>query len=551
MKKWLLIVLLVLSLTAQEKPLIKAAGSPRVVKDQKTFLVKGYTLVPGGTKVANVERVPGVHILVGGGDEENQELIDQLGKFLNQPLTESLIFEIKNTIVQYYREKYGQYVAAIVPVQKVSNGVVILQILEGHIGSIEYKGQKWFRERVIANALGIQPGDPLIETEFLNDVTWANRNPFRNTQMVLVPSLKQGETNLQFITKDRFPLRVYVGADNTGFKSNDVYRLFAGFNWGDAFMIGDILSYQYTASPNFHDFQSHVANYTSFLPWQHIMTVFGTYGTVFPNIPNFRVDGKNIQGSLRYQIPFRPLFGLFRHHFEWGFDWKYLTSNLFFLGDIEQASVSTQTITITQFMTSYKFQRNWTQNLFTFRLDMYLSPWKDWIFPFQTSRAYNDSRAESHVRYAYWKGALSNVYRMKRGITLTQQVRGQLATGTLPVAEQFGLGGMNTVRGYYEQQFVADDAICINLEAFTPVVSFFNAVRNEFSVLVFVDYGFGYNYSVVGPEFRAQNLLGIGPGVRYDISSYFAGRLDYGFQILDLPQDRRFGRFHFSLIASY
>lgn len=548
MKK-ILLLFFVFSLLADDKPLIKAAGSPRVVKDQKTFLVQGYTLVPGGTEVANVERKPGVHVLLGGTNEP--ELADRLQPLLNQPLTESLIFQVKNAIVAYYKEKHGQYVAAIVPIQKVANGVIILQILEGHIGSIEYKGQKWFSKRVIANALGIKPGDPLIEMEFLNDVTWSNRNPFRNTQMVLVPSPNPGETNLQFITTDRFPVRFYAGADNTGFKSNDVYRLFAGFNWGDAFMIGDLLSYQYTAAPNFHDFQSHVANYTSFLPWQHIMTIYGTYGTVYPNIPNFNVDGKNIQASLRYQIPFRPLFGQFRHHLEWGFDWKWLNSNLFFLGDVQEGTVSTQTITITQLMASYKFQKNWTQNLFTFRMDMYLSPWKDWIFPYQTTEYYNDQRPFSHVRYAYWKGALSNVYKMKRGITLTSQVRGQLATGTLPVAEQFGLGGMNTVRGYYEQQFVADDAICINLEAFTPVASFFKAVRNEFSALIFVDYGFGYNYSVTTPEFRALNLLGIGPGLRYDIGSYFTSRIDYGFQILDIPPEPRFGRFHFSLIASY
>lgn len=59
--------------------------------------------------------------------------------------------------------------------------------------------------------------------------------------------------------------------------------------------------------------------------------------------------------------------------------------------------------------------------------------------------------AEKGQSLEIWERALSNVYKMKRGITLTQQVRGQLATGTLPVAEQSGLGGMNTVRSYYEQ----------------------------------------------------------------------------------------------------
>ncbi len=550
MKK-ILLFLLPLILIAQEKQLIKAAGSPRVVKDQKQFIIKGYTLVPGGTEVAQIKREPGVHILVNLSGEDTHALALQLEPLLNQPLTETLVMQVKKTIVDYYRKNYGLYVAAIVPIQRVSNGVVVLQLLDGHVGTIEYRGQKWFSERVIANALGIKPGEPLIETEFLNDVTWANRNPFRNTQIVLVPGSQKGETNLIFITKDRFPVRFFVGFDNTGFKSNNVYRLFTGFNWGNAFMIGDILSYQYTAAPNFHSFQSHVVNYTSFLPWQHIFTIFGTYGTVFPNIPDFQVEGKNIQGSFRYQVPIRPLYGMFRHHVEWGFDWKYLTSNLFFVGDIDQATASNQTITITQFMTSYKFQQNWTDSLLTFKMDMVFSPWKDWIFPFQTTSDYNDQRPGSDVRYVYWRGSLSHLYVMKRGITISAQARGQLAAAILPTAEQFGLGGMNTVRGYYEQQFVADDAICINLEAYTPKISPFK-IKDQLSFLVFLDYGFGYNYISLNPMlFTSQNLLGIGPGIRYDISSYLTSRLDYGFQIIALPEDKKFGRFHFSITASY
>lgn len=538
---------------AQEKPLIKAAGSPRVHKDQAEFIVEGLTLVPGGTEIKDVPREKGIHVIFSEDEalKDDPELVEVLSPFLNQALNEAYIAKVKKEIVEYFREKQGLYVAAIVPVQRVQNHVIILQILEGHIGSIEYKGQKWFSETVIKNALGIQPGEPLDEEEFLNDVTWSNRNPFRSTKMVLVPGHKQGTTNLLFMTEDRFPLRLYVGADNTGFKSNNVYRVFAGFNWGNAFRVGDILSYQYTAAPNFHDFQSHVANYTSFLPWQHILSVYGTYGVVYPDIPDFQIEGKNLQGSFRYQIPFRPLYGLFRHHFEFGWDYKYLTSSLFFVGDVDSVLVTpSQTIAITEFMTSYKFERNWTQNLLTFRLDMYLSPWKNWIFPHQTAREYNQSRPNSVVRFAFWRGVFSNTYRTKNRYTFKGMFRGQLATGAIPVAEQFGLGGYNTVRGYYEQQVVADDAAVVNFEAYTPEISFFK-IKDAFSFLVFADYGFGYNYKILAPEFRRLNLLGAGAGLRYDIQPYFTSRLDYGVQILHLEQLKRPGRFHFSLIANY
>lgn len=546
------LILFVLPLFSQEgnssKPLIHAAGSPQVMKGTGHFLVEGLTLVPGGTEINQVHRDHGVHILLEKGSEP--ELAEELREYLNHPLSEELIAKIKSTIVKYFRKKDGQYVAAIVPIQKVVNGVVVIQILEGHVGTIQYKGQKWFSERVIANALGIKPGDPLIETDFLNDVTWANRNPFRNTQIVLGAGKEKGTTDLVFVTKDKFPARFYVGADNTGFVANNVNRIYGGFNWGNAFKIGDILSYQYTAAPNFHDFQSHVANYTSFLPWKHVFTVYGTYGTVFPTIPNFKIEGLNVQASARYQIPIRPLYGMFRSYVEFGFDYKFLRSNLFFVGDIAGSVPSNQLITITDFLTTYSFQKNWTRNLLTFRIDMILSPWKD-VFPHQTSAAYNSLREFSHVRYAYWRASVSNVYRTLKNYTISAQFRGQLATGTLPTAEQFGLGGASTVRGYFEQQFVADNAVVLNLEAYTPNFKMFKKFDNALSFLAFVDYGYGYNYSAVSPPFIAQTLMGIGPGIRYDIPPYLSVKMDYGFQVFAIEQDDRFGRFHFSAILSY
>lgn len=531
-----------------QNELIHAAGTPQVNKAAEQ-LIEGFVIVPGGTLLDNVPREHGVHVLLKGYHEG---LNKELQKYLNHPLSDQLILQVKTTIVDYFRKMRGEYVAAIMPIQEVQNSVLVFQVLEGHVGQIKYQGQKWFSERVIRNGLGVKTGDPLIESNFLNDTTFFNRNPFHKAQMVLVPSNKKGTTDLLFIIKDRFPVRFYAGSDNSGYIANGTFRLYGGFNWGDALMLGDILSYQYTASTNFHSFQSHVVNYISFLPWKDILTVYGTYGQVFPNIPNFTTSGVNVQASGRYQIPIRPFYGVFRHHFEFGFDWIYINSNFFFSGNVAETPPTTnQSMEITQFLFSYNLQRNWLQHLLSFRIDMYLSPWKNWIFPHQTTAEYNGLRPNSHVRYAYWKMSLGDVYKTKEGITLSWLLRGQVATATLPTAEQFTLGGINTVRGYYENQFLADNAFCANLEIYTPIFPVFKGVNNDLSFLAFLDYGYGYNYSADSSQFIKQNLLGIGPGIRFNINPYFIMKMDYGFQILAIPQDNRTGRFHYSVNASY
>ena len=458
---------------------------------------------------------------------------------------------IKTTIVDYYRTERKEYVTIFVPVQDVVNSVLVLEVLEGGVGHITYTGQKWISEGVVRRGLGIKPGDPLIESDFLNDVTFFNRNPFHHTQMVMVPQKETGVTDLTFVTEDRFPARFYVGSDNTGYLLNNTCRLYGGFNWGDAFMIGDLLSYQYTAAPNFHDFQSHTANYTSFLPTKHILTVFGTYAIVYPIVPGFAISGICIQGSGRYQIPIRPFYGIFRNHLEFGFDWKYITSNEFYTGNITEITpTTTQTITVSQFLFSYEMERNWPQHLFVFQFDTVVSPWRD-LFPHQSSSDYNALRGGSHVRYAYWRVALSDLYRTAEGVTLSWLVRGQLATGTLPTSEQFGLGGEDTVRGYYEQQFIADNAFCANIEVYTPKYHHPKFKLAELSLLAFFDYGYGYNYTAITPTYIKQNLIGIGPGIRFAIPPYLNVKMDYGFQVIGVPGDNRFGRFHYSAVASY
>jgi hemolysin activation/secretion protein len=527
---------------------IQGAASPKVV-NQKSAIVEGIAIVEGGIQLKDVAKEHGISVSLGGKDDRELEML--LKPFLNSLFDDSFLRKVKKTIVDYFLNEKNQHVFVMVPVQQIEHGILVLQVIEGNIGALEFKGQKWFSPGVIQRALGVKEGDPLIEDVLLNDLVWANKNPYRSSQMLLSQSDEKGITNITFITKDRFPARFYIGSDNTGYQSNGEVRVFGGGTWANAFMMGDILSYQYTASPNFHAFQSHLLNYTVFLPWKHALTVFGCYGQVFPTIPFYTTSGISVQGSARYQIPIYPLYGDFRSQLETGFDYKLLNSNSFFAGDaFQEPSSSGGFITVTQFLASYALQKNWVSSVLKIRTDCYFSPWRDWL-PHQKISDYAVLRPGSHVRYGYWKTNIIYQYQTKNKWCFSNQFRGQVASGTLPTSEQFGLGGVDTVRGYFEQQFVADNAICMNSEIYTPPFPVFEGFDNQMSFLTFADYGYGYNYTAISPEFIKQNLLGIGLGFRFDIETYMHMKADYGFQVLGIPFDHRFGRFHLSLILGY
>jgi hemolysin activation/secretion protein len=123
-------------------------------------------------------------------------------------------------------------------------------------------------------------------------------------------------------------------------------------------------------------------------------------------------------------------------------------------------------------------------------------------------------------------------------------------------SEQLGIGGYDSVRGYDERQYNADTGFFMNHEIHFPSFSLFrirktNADRMYF--LVFFDLGVGMdNRSIFGVK-EWDYLIGVGPGVRYSLSSYLTGHLDYGFKLhhQDNFTGSDIGMIHFSITGGY
>jgi len=528
---------------------VSVAANPQVTVLEGS-VVRGIAVIEATENPSSVVRKEGVQVEL--GKTRPASLRAALAPYIGKPINAEVLSEIKEVIhVSFFRDK-GSYVVILFPEQDISDGILVLQILEGTVGKVSYRGLKWMPESVLETKLNLCPGDRVNEQALLNKLAMLNRNPFWGTSLIYSPGQRKGTIDLEFVSEDRFQLRPFAGADNTGFRDNNQNRLFAGFNWGNALDRGDLFTYQYTAAPGFHRFQSHVADYTCFLSWQHILEVYGCYAHTIPALPGLSVTGKNAQASLRYQIFRKPFYTAdFSSYWEGGLDYKWQNSNLFFSGTPQQEVASATSLTITQVEIGYGLRTMLEENNVNFKGQIFISPWQG-LFPHQSTTAFENARPHSHPRYAYFRFALGDQWEFFKDWTLSSLFRAQVATGTLPPSEQFALGGFDTVRGYFEQQFLADDMICINEELYFPMLHPFSTWKDQQLVfLAFLDWGYGYNYSSISSQFKRQNLLGIGPGFRYDILPYFHCRGDYGFQLTSIPGGSLFGRFHFSLIADY
>ena len=176
---------------------------------------------------------------------------------------------------------------------------------------------------------------------------------------------------------------------------------------------------------------------------------------------------------------------------------------------------------------------------------IFISP-ANGFFPNQTTADYQALRPFSSPQFAYCNGQFAY-----RTCSFLMKVRAQGATGPLLASEQFILGGMHSVRGYEQSQFLADNAVLLNLEWYMPKFSTYKPIKDQVQFLLFTDIGWGMNYKTANLDASSQWLGGIGPALRYEIPPYFNLSAEYGFKLQNVPGGDATGRFYLKSTVTY
>ncbi len=554
---WKKILCLPICLAAQSDEFAWAEGThwDSFQEEEILPLLKGIVILDDPSRVHSygIKGVVGVRaegIEIPGGVHELQQ---RLLPFFNNELDFQMINELKKCIFSYYQSKYRPFVTVGLPVQEVLDGVVQVVVIESKLGEVKSEGNEWFADGLFVKSFHVEQGDVLNIKAIKEDLEWLNLSPFHNTDAIFAPGEQIGTTDLILVTEDRFPVRVYVGADDTGNNATGNARGFTGFNWGNVFGLDQTLSYQFTTSRDLKDFLSHTAQYIAPLPWRHRLYVYGGYATFRPDITGFKSTGQSAQLSMRYKIPF-SVYEDSNLELSWGTDYKFTNNNIAYEG-------GTTLPVIGQFVNLFQGILGISQgkkNRFLqwgYEFDFIFSPAE--FLPHQSNSDYQALRYKAVNKYCYGKANFQGSWEWMSHGFLNFQFRGQLASANLLPSEQFGLGGYDTVRGYNEREVNADNAICLNLEIRLPSWSFAKYADDypkgdQFTILGFLDYGFGQNHKPLPNEQKNYQLLGAGPGIRVSVSDYFSMRLDYGFRLLGIPSlEGKGSRFHFGAVFSF
>lgn len=561
--RWIILFFLSVSLHAQEiavsdKDLPKI-GPQETPNDLILSSTKGIVLFSNLDDVnrTDVKHLFGFHTvnlkIPGGAAPFEKEVIR---KWMDQPLTKPSLYALMSTIEKYF-QKHGQpFVYVTLPRQDIASGVLSLLVLEGKLGEVRYVGNEWLKNSRLQEYIQLEPNALIDENALLQTVDFINRNPFRSAQIVYVAGKQPQTTDIELVIKERSPFRAYAGSDNMGLSAINRTRFFAGFNYANLFGADQILSYQFTISKDFKSYQSNTLSYVIPFAWQHVLELYGGFSRVESDAqyPFSKSKGHASQVSERYVIPL-PYVLNFKHEVGLGTDYKRTNNTLEF---IENNPVFGRIVNLTQLVLNYKIEWNAGISQTKLNLHGYWSPGQ--IIDHQSNADFNSLRFAAKNHWLYGRADLTQTFAFGRQGQVLIRASGQLSSQVLLPSEEFGLGGLNTVRGYEERTINGDQGFFGSVEVKFPA---FNGIikpryngrgiltEDLWQIILFCDYGIAwvknnivyqtqyiqndqvYTSSTLGP--KRQYLLGAGPGLRYQVGAYLFAQVDLGFKLHKNP----------------
>ena len=480
-----------------------------------------------------------------------EDLIELLNEYLYEPLYFSTLQKIARDIVIYYREHDRPVVDVLIPEQEVKNGTVQVLVLEGVLGEIKTEGNKYFKSPFLIKEMKMKPGERFSQRYLKYSLDWLNINPFRAVDLIFTPGERAGTTDLILKTTDRYPIRPFVGYDNTGTYITDTIRWSTGLNWGNAFKLDQQVNFQFITSPNLENLVGYAGSYVVPLPWRHVVTALGSYATseAIAGLTPFKIEGLGWQLSGRYDIPLpTPVFmDPVKHNFQFGFDFKQ-TNNTLSFGTEE---VTDTKVDIDQFLWDYSIYVKDKFGGTSGDIKIVYSPGN--YTAHNTDTDFQTLRYASTAEYFYGQLQMERLIKLPLDFSLYGKFIYQFTRESLQPSEELGVGGHQTVRGYQERATNGDIGVVFHNNLFSPPIHALKIIniQDELKFLCFFDYGIAIDNNPLAGQPKRFYLLSVGPGLRYSISPNFSLRFDYGFPIYNVGDFFESSHGHIGMVASW
>lgn len=483
---------------------------------------------------------------------EQKELERAIYPFLGPKKTIETVESARNALEELYRNKGYQTVAVDIPEQNVQNGVVYLQVVEGKVSRLRVKDSRYFsldniKAGVPELAEGNVPNLPVMQKQLAE---LSDKSPDRKITPVLRAGETPGTLEVDLKVKDELPLHGRVELNGRNTSSTSRLRLVSSLHYDNLWQKLHSASIMYQVAPENTD---------------EVDVWAGTYAMPLPNT-DAKLALYAVSSSSNAQVAsagalsvigigeiygarlIKPLPGLdtYSHSLTAGVDYKNFKENLNLIGADNPISTP---ISYLPFMLQYNSSLRGKESFTAFNLGVNFSV----RGLGNDQQDFENKRFNARSDYMYLTGGVNFNHNLPWGMELASRVSGQVANSPLISNEQFSLGGMQSIRGYFETQALADDGLIGSVELHSPHLAPSNMdYINKLQAIVFVDGGKGWIQDALPGNPKGYELASTGFGMRFQMMRYLSGVLDVGIPLIDVaPVSAGDPKLHFLVATEF
>jgi len=450
-----------------------------------------------------------------------------------------------------YSSRGYNAVRVSIPEQDIRAGQVRLRVVEARVRRVRVQGNKFFDEaNVKAGLPSLKEGAPPNTKAISKDAQLVNENPAKQVTVALQAADDPGQVDATVRVADEKPWRVSAYVDNTGTPNTGNYRLGAGFQHANVFNRDQVLNVQAITSPGHaSDVKIFGAGYRiPIYSWSGVVDVIAGYSSVNSGQVQglFNVSGSGDVFGLRYtQLLGR--FESYEHRAYVGLDYRAYKNEVVPI-DSSGGSV-TPDITVRPISLGYigRFSRVGQDLSFGVSYSRNVPGGNNGD---EAAFAATGQRDQATPKYSIARENIAFSQLLPSDFILRAVANAQQTHDILVAGEQFGMGGVDSVRGYYEREVANDNGWRLSLEAYSPDFGRWFGSTWRARALIFTDAARGHDNS---PQQNPDNKLGsFGAGVRANLGKSLAFRLDLARATQDAGT-RKSGdtKAHFALAYSY
>lgn len=457
---------------------------------------------------------------------------------IGQPIPFSKVLEASELINQLYASKNYLTTGAYIPEQEtgITQGstqpvVITIQVVEGGLEDIVVQGLRRLQPNYIKSRIALATTKPLNKDRLIDALKLLRQNPLiQDIKAELAAGLRPGKNVLKITVTEARTFNAEFALDNRRSPSVGTIRRQAVINQANLLGRGDDLQVSYANTNGSHE---GTLRYVWPLNPRNGTLSFN-FGISHAHVIEEPFDVLDINSKSSFaELTYRqPIVQTPTREIALGATLsRQRTRTTLLDGEIPYPTLGADGDGIVKVMALRLFQeatwRSSTEILalrsqFSFGLGI-------------LGATVNDDQPDS--RYVSWRGQAQWIKLLAPETTLLLRGDVQLSTSSLLSIEQFGIGGLDSVRGYRQDAQIGDSGLFASAEVRLPIWRL-PKQNGLLQLAPFVDFGTVWN-SNNQPNPTPRNLLSAGLGLRFQLGDRFSARLDWGVPILSYPKGEK------------